>query len=179
MNFSTFIISEYRVGSRQIQKQSFFFSQGSYIKKIKTPKNLFKKKEKKGKEMGTTDLSTDDQITEFATEEEVAETATADPTKIETKEVADIIIEADAVPLLEMTEKGILIDEQAADDNGTTDGITEEATAVLQSIIGELVEKSEGKYQELLHKNLLTFDYLDVNEKNRYVKLKSFDIRSF
>merc|ERR1712142_1347590 len=107
------------------------------------PKNLFKKKEKKGKEMGTTDLSTDDQITEFATEEEVAETATADPTKIDTKEVADIIIEADAVALLEMTEKGILIEEQAADDNGTTDGITEEATAVLQFIIGELVEKSE------------------------------------
>merc|ERR1712142_1232725 len=116
---------------------------GSYIKKIKTPKNLFKKKEKKGKEMGTTDLSTDDQITEFATEEEVAETATADPTEIDTKEVADIIIEVDAVPLLEMTEKGILIDEQAADNNGTTDGIMEEATAVLQFIIGELVEKSE------------------------------------
>merc|ERR1711915_206025 len=38
---------------------------------------------------------------------------------------------------------GILIEEQAADDNGTTDGITEEAAAVLQFIIGELVEKSE------------------------------------
>ena len=134
-------------------KSNLFFI-GSYIKKIKTPKNLFRKKEKKGKEIETTDLSANDQIAEIATEEEVTETAAADPTEIDTEEVADIVIEEDAAPLLEITDKSILFDEQPADDKGATDGIMEEATAVLQSIIGELVEKAKGKYQELLHKNL-------------------------
>merc|ERR1711931_494591 len=95
--------------------------------------------------------------------------------EIDTKEVADVIIEADAAPLLEKTEKNILIDEQLADDNGAADGITEEVTAVLQSIIGELVEISEVVEDV----DAETDDELSIvikNDSNEGTLIESFDV---